>query len=520
MEKLIRSGLTRQDALRQTRLEFGAVDHVKEDCRESNGITFLETTVRDIRYALRQLSRTPAFTITVLLTLALGIGANAAIFTLMNAVLLKKLPVADPGSLVRLGDNNDCCVGSVNRQNGDFAMFSTGTYEQLKKNLPEFEELAAMQAGFWGRPVIARRDGTQGAARSVAAEFVSGNYFRTFGLQPRAGRLLMDADDTQGAPMTAVMDYEAWQRNYAGDASVVGSTFWINTKPVTVVGIAPEGFYGDRMSVTPAEFYLPIEEMPVLANSPYVHDPEQDWLYIIGHIQPGVAFGPLQEKVTALLRQALATDEEFSSEQGKTWMKKVHVVLTPGGAGVQAMQEWYGSKLHLLMWIASLVLLIACANIANLLLVRGMARRAEISMRAALGAMRGRIIRQLLTENIVLAGMGGIAGLGVAYAGARMLLMLAFLGAESIPIHTGLLLSVLEFACGLSLLTGDLFGVTPAWQPRRLRLTQCGTARERRRWELLFCNVDGWWFRLDFRWCSWAAGSTPVIHPPLPRSPW
>jgi macrolide transport system ATP-binding/permease protein len=463
VEKLMRSGLTRQDALRQTRLKFGAVDHVKEDCRESRGITFLETTVRDIRYALRQLSRTPAFTFTVLLTLALGIGANAAIFTLVNAVLLKKLPVADPGSLVRLGDNNDCCVGSGNRHDGDFAMFSTDTYQHLKKNVPEFEELAAMQAGFWGRNIIARRDGTQGAARSVAAEFVSGNYFRTFGLQPRAGRLLMDADDTQGAPMTAVMSYDAWQRNYAGDASVVGSTFWINTKPVTVVGIVPEGFYGDRMSVSPAEFYLPIEAMPTLANSPYVHDPEQDWLYIIGRIKAGVAVTPLQEKVSAVLRQALATDEVFSSERGKTVLQKVHIVLTPGGAGIQAMQEWYGSKLHLLMGIASLVLLIACANIANLLLVRGMARRAEISMRAALGAMRGRIVRQLLTESIVLAGLGGIAGLGVAYAGARMLLMLAFPGAENIPIHTSPSLSVLGFASGLSLLTGVLFGVAPAW---------------------------------------------------------
>ncbi|HMG87156.1 MAG TPA: ABC transporter permease [Terracidiphilus sp.] len=463
VEKLVRSGLTRQDALRQTRLEFGAMDHVKEDCRESRGITFLETTARDIRYALRQLSRTPAFTITVLLTLALGIGANAAIFTLVNAVLLKKLPVADPGSLVRLGDNNDCCVGSGNRQDGDFAMFSTDTYQQLKKNAPEFEELAAMQAGFWGRTIIARRDGTQVAARSVAAEFVSGNYFRTFALQARAGRLLMDADDTQGAPTTAVMSFEAWQRNYAGDASVVGSTFWINTKPVTVVGIVPEGFYGDRMSVNPAEFYLPIEAMPVLANSPYVHDPEEDWLYIIGRIKPGVAIAPLQKKVTALLQQALATNGEFSSEQGKRTLAKVRVVLTPGGAGIQAMQEWYGSKLHLLMGIAGLVLLIACANVANLLLVRGMARRAEISMRAALGAMRGRIIRQLLTESIVLAGMGGIAGLGVAYAGARMLLMLAFPGAENIPIHTSPSLSVLEFACGLSLLTGVLFGVAPAW---------------------------------------------------------
>jgi predicted permease len=463
VEKNMRSGLTREDAMRQTRREFGSFDKVKEDCRESRGITFLTTTAQDIRYSLRQLVRTPAFTITVMTTLALGIGANAAIFTLVNAVLLKNLPVADPGSLIRLGDNNDCCQGSGLRQNGDYAMFSTDTYEQLKRNLPEFEELAAMQAGFGYRPVIARRDGSQVESRSVMGEFVSGNYFGTFGLQPWAGRLLMDADDTQGAPMTAVMSYASWQRNYAGDPSVVGSTFWINTKPVTIVGIAPDGFYGDRLATDPPEFYLPIETMPVLAGAQYVHDPNQDWLYIIGRVKPGVAIAPFQVKVTGLLRQALATSNFFSSQQGKTLLTKVHVVLTPGGAGIQSMQEGYGSHLNLLMCIAGLVLLIACANIANLLLVRGMARRAEISMRIALGARRGRIIRQLLTESMVLAGMGGIVGLGIAYVGAHMLLMLAFPGARDIPIHATPSVSVLGFACGLSLLTGLLFGVAPAW---------------------------------------------------------
>jgi predicted permease len=462
VEKLIRSGLTREEAMRQTRLQFGDLAHVKENCRESHGITFFETTARDIRYAIRQLMRTPAFTITAILTLALGIGANAAIFTLVNAVLLKKLPVSDPASLVRLGDNDDCCQGSGFRRDGDYAMFTTDAYEQLKRNLPEFEELAAMQAGS-GRPIIARRDGAMAGARSVPAEFVSGNYFRTFGLQPRAGRLLTDADDIPGAPMTAVMSYETWQENYAGDASVVGSTFWVNTKPVTVVGIAPEGFYSDRLMVTPPEFYLPIETLPILGNASYVHDSKTDWLYMIGRIKPGVAMAPLQEKVSALLRQVLATDKDFSSEYGKTNLGKVRVVLTPGGAGIQAMQKWYGSKLHLLMGIAGLVLLIACANIANLLLVRGMARRAEFSMRAALGARRGRILRQLLTESIVLAGLGGLAGLGVAYAGARMLLTLAFSKATSLPIHATPSLVVLAFACGLSLLTGVVFGVAPAW---------------------------------------------------------
>ena len=178
---------------------------------------------QDLRYALRQLRKTPGFTAAALLTLALGIGANAAIFTLVNSVLLQNLPVADPKMLVRFGNENDCCVTGETEDSGNYSLFSTETYELLKQNLPEFEALAAIQAGYGNSPIIAR-DGTQ-EARSVIGEFVSGNYFRTFGLQPRAGRLLADADNLKGAPMTAVMSYETWQRDYAGDASLVGSTF-------------------------------------------------------------------------------------------------------------------------------------------------------------------------------------------------------------------------------------------------------------------------------------------------------
>ena len=314
VEKHVRGGLTREEALRRTRLEFGALGRVKEDCRESHGISFLETTVQDIRYALRQLRKTPAFTVTVLLTLALGIGANAAIFTLVNAVLLKSLPVVDPGTLYRLGDNNACCInGGIQSNEGDYTYFSTDAYEQFKKSTPEFAELAAMQAGFGFQPIVARREGTQTAARSAVGEFVSGNYFRTFGLQPAAGRLLADDDDRRGAPPVAVMSYEAWQRDYAGDASVIGSTFYVNTKPVTVVGVAPEGFFGDRLSSIPPDYYLPIEAMPLLANAPYVHEPETQWLYLVGRIKPGVAVAPLQQKLSGLLRQALATTKAFTS---------------------------------------------------------------------------------------------------------------------------------------------------------------------------------------------------------------
>lgn len=203
----------------------------------------LGNLVQDVRYSLRQLRKTPGFTITAVLTLALGIGANAAIFTLVNAVFLKNLPVTDPKTLLRIGDNNDCCVNQGTHDSGDYALFSTDTYEQLKKSVPEFEDLAAMQAGFGFRPIIARRDGSQEGARSVMGEFVSGSYFRTFGLQAQLGRLIYDADDVVGAPMVAVMSYQTWKNDCAGDGSVVGSTFWVNTKAVTIAGIAPGIFF-------------------------------------------------------------------------------------------------------------------------------------------------------------------------------------------------------------------------------------------------------------------------------------
>ena len=204
--------------------------------------------------------------------------------------------------------------------------------------------------------------------------------------------------------------------------------------------------------------------MPVLANVPYVHDPNQLWLYMVGRAKPGVSLPALQAKVSALVRQSLADTRTFANAENKPLLPKVHVVLSPGGGGIQNMQENYGAHLHLLMWISGLVLLIACANIANLLLARGMGRKAEMSVRTALGATRRRLTQQLLTESVLLAVLGGIAGLAVAYGGARMLLMLAFPGAvQDVPIDAAPSIAVLGFACGLSLVTGVLFGVAPAW---------------------------------------------------------
>ncbi len=423
----------------------------------------ISTLMQDVRFAMRQLRKAPGFSTTAVLTLALGIGANAAIFTLVNAVMLRELPVSDPKTLVRLGNQNDCCVGYGFRDNGEFSLFSTKSYEMIRKNVPEFDDVAAIQAGFGYRPMVVRRDGGQDTARSVMGEFVSGNYFRTLGLRPHSGRLLADGDDVAGAPMTAVMSYEAWKSNFGGDPSVVGSAFRVNTKPVTVIGIAPQGFFGDRLSSTPPDFYLPIESMPVIANVAYVHGSDAMWLYMVGRVKPGVDRAQLQQKVSGVFRQSIADARIFQSEENKKRLPLAHIVLTPGGGGIQAMQEQYKVDLHLLMWAAGLVLLIACANIANLLLVRGMTRKTEMSVRSALGARRSRIVRQLLTESVLLAGMGGVAGLAVAYAGTRMLLALAFQDSPELPIHATPSPIVLGFAFGLSLLTGVLFGVAPAW---------------------------------------------------------
>jgi macrolide transport system ATP-binding/permease protein len=423
--------------------------------------------VQDVIYAFRQLRKTPGFTVTVLLTLALGIGANSAIFTLVNAILLHNLPVVDPNTLVRIGDKDDCCVNGGWNDNGDYSLFSTDTYYMFKKNLPEFEELAAMESGYAWRPITVRRAGPQTVAKSVMGTFVSGNYFRVFGLPPAAGRLFSDTDDQKGAPVTAVMSYDAWQQDYAGDPSVVGSVFYINTKPATVIGVAAKGFYGDRIDTNPPKYFLPMNSMDPVIGAPYFTNPDSQWAYIIGRVKPGTSRGALQAKASALLKQQFAPLKTFTDQRARKVLPRTHVVLTPGGGGIQNMQDDYKDHLKLLQWIAALVLLIACANIANLLLVRGMSRRAELSIRSALGAQRSRIVRQLLTESVLVSGMGGLLGLAVSYLGAHALLALAFPNQHNMPISASPSPLVIGFAIVLSLVTGILFGLAPALMAAR-----------------------------------------------------
>ena len=417
--------------------------------------------LQDIRYALRQLRKSPGFTITAVITLALGIGANTAIFTLIHAILLRSLPVADPAQLYRIGDTDDCCVeGGFVGDNGDFDIFSYDLFQHLKNSAPEFEQLAAVQAGQWGWTV--RRGNAP--AKSLHGEFVSGNYFSTLGLGPYAGRVLNDNDDTPSAAPATVISYQAWQGEYAADPSIVGSTIFIQTRPFTVIGIAPPGFFGDRVSDNPPDFWMPIQTEPyVRGDSAILHHPDSNWLYPLGRVRPGTNIGALQTKLSVALRQWLSTRPAYTENGGSAVIPKQHVIVVPGGGGIQSLQQETGTGLKMLMILSSVVLLIASANIASLMLARATTRRAEVAVRMALGAGRRRVIRQIITESVLLSCIGGLAGLAVAYAASHAILALAFPDARNMPITASPSLPVLGFAFLVSLATGVLFGAGPAW---------------------------------------------------------
>jgi macrolide transport system ATP-binding/permease protein len=439
--------------------KFGNIPLIADVTRERWGWLRLELFMQDLRYALRQLRRSPAFTLTAILTLALGIGANTAIFTLVHAVMLKSLPVTNPGEIYRIGANDKCCTwnGSMD----DWSIFSYPLYQYLRDHTPAFEEMAAFSTN--NPSLSVRRSGTTAPAYPFIGEFVSGNYFSMFGLQASSGRLFNSADDAPGAAPVAVMSNHAWREHYAADPSIVGSTVMVNGLPFNVAGIAPSGFFGDRLTSNPPDFWIPLNQEPALhAQNSMLRLPNTHWLYAIG--RAGRAFVPaqVQAQMTLEIQQWLRGQNELSKGDQAT-ISQQHVRLSPGGAGISQLRDYYSKGLYLLSAISALVLLIACANLANLLLVREAARRRQTLIQVALGASPKRVLRSVLTESILLSIVGGIAGLLLAKAGTRVILLLAFGNAANLPIKSAPSWSVAGFAFMISLISGILFGIVPAW---------------------------------------------------------
>jgi predicted permease len=422
----------------------------------------------DLRQALRQLLKAPGFTATAVITLALGIGATTAIFTLVHQVMLKSLPVTKPDELWRVGDKIRCCNwgGYTQGDDGDFALFSWEMYRTFRTHTPEFTDLAALQAG--NAPLGVRREGSQAQADTRNGEYVSGNFFRTLGVQPWIGRLMTDEDDQEGAAPVAVMSYRIWKEKYGSDPSVVGAGYQINGHPFTVIGVAAPGFFGAKLAGWGMpDFWLPLTtELLIGGATARLKRPNENFLDLIGRVRPGVNPKSLEAKLRVELHDWLASHlQDMEPGEKQLWQQQT-LHLIPGGAGVAAMRDQYQDGLKLLLVAAGCVLLVACGNLANLMLARGLKDRAQTSVRVALGASRGRLVRKALVECVMLAVIGGALGIAVAYAGTRLILHLAFqIGGPNnyVPIDPTPSWTVLLFTLGMSVLTGVIFGIAPAW---------------------------------------------------------
>jgi predicted permease len=427
----------------------------------------------NVRYALRQFRRSPVFTATAILTLALGIGGTTAIFSLIHSVMLRSLPVSDPATLYRIGEGDDCCVEGGPQDT--WGMFSFPLSERMKKETPEFEDSTAFQAGRGAMSV--RRQGKETAARPLSSEYVDGHYFSTLGVGAFIGRVFTPEDDRPGAAPVVVLSHRAWQTTYGSDPTVVGSTFVVEGHPFTVIGIAPAGFFGETLQSDPPEIWVPVQQEPVIsAEGSLLHQSISAWLRMIGRIKPGATTAGMGPRLTGVLRNWMQYDSGYPSN----WMPDIIRMLpkqvlnvTPAGAGVAVMKEEYGKNLKILLAVCGLVLLIACSNVANLLLARGVTRRAQTAVRMAVGATPRQIVMQALLESVLLAIGGALVGLMVAIAAARLLLVLAFHGATYLPISAAPSLPALGFAFLLALVTGVIFGAAPAWLATR---TQPGEA--------------------------------------------
>ncbi|HEY6182314.1 MAG TPA: ABC transporter permease, partial [Terriglobales bacterium] len=417
----------------------------------------MNSLIQDIRYALRQLRKNPGFTLVATLTLALGIGANTAIFTVLNAVLLKMLPVHDPQQLVVVGDPSD----ANHRANGtpQTSIFSYPLYKEFRDHNSVFSGLCA--AATEHRIELTAQDSN--SSSTIIGRMVSGNYFDVLDMQPAAGRLFSPSDDTaESANPVVVLGYGFWQSKFALSPSIIGKDIRLNGYPFTVVGVAPAGFDGDVVGERMALF-VPLSMQPqIVRGRHWLKDPNMSWLALVGRLQPGINKAHAEADVNLVFQQAMSGGYGASlSTDDKRAIGNAHIAVAQGGSGLSELRASYSGPLLMLMGIVGLVLLIACVNVANLLLARASVRNREIAVRLAIGAAPRRVLQQLLTESVLLALLGGVTGSLLATWGVRSLVNM--IGSDAaLPLSPDA--KVLAFTIGVSLLTGILFGLVPAFR--------------------------------------------------------
>ena len=429
----------------------------------------MENLFKDLRYGFRGLLKRKAFAAIAVLTLSLGIGANTAIFTLVNAVLLKTLPVQNPHELVLFSDmTGEGTSIEDSPRTGKWTRFSYASYKYFRDHNDSFQDIAALRSGV-SRLSVRQPDAQANAAARSSGHLVSGNYFSLLGVQAMRGRVLTPEDDKPGAEPAAVISNRYWQKELNSDPSVVGKRFIINGTNFTVVGVMPPEFFGERMR-RPPDFWLPLSLHPQIElRKSFLEDTQAYWLMPMGRLKAGVTIEQAQASINVKLRQHL-TEQAGSqlTEERQRGIQNTFVQLVDGSGGISGLRVLYSKPLQMLMAIVGMVLLIACANVGSLLLSRAASRKAEISLRMALGATRWRIIRQLLTESMLLALIGGVCGVLLAQWGVTVLVSLV---AREAPLDTRPDVGILAFTMGVSVLAGILFGLVPAIQASKTDLS-------------------------------------------------
>lgn len=453
IEDNLRRGMTLDEARYAALRSFGGVDQIKEVYRDRRGLPIVESTVQDLRFSIRVLRRSPVYTLVVVLTLAIGIGANTAIFSLVDAVLIKMLPVKHPEQLVVIETYN---------QRGEQNNFSYPLFEQLRDRAQIFTGVFAAIDGTSNMEFIGPSPDAQ--PLPVEVQLVSGEYFPVLGVSAITGRTLTVEDNkVPGAHPVAVINYAFWQKALSGDASIVGKGIKLKNQPFTIIGVTPPEFFGEAVGRAP-DIWVPLMMQPQFdRGESFLALPNMGWLRVMARLDSGGSLQQAQAASAVWLSQV----QSDQGELGRNARRLGKVEIVTGSKGLSKTRNKFSKQLWILTAVVGLLLLIACANVANLLLVRATVRAKEVAVRLAIGAGRWRLIRQFLTESLLLAFAGGVLGLFFASWGSKLLLVMASEGAGPIPINVSTNLRILSFAMLLALITAVLFGVVPALSATR-----------------------------------------------------